>query len=117
MEGSGFCVAPEHLVLTAGRVQAGYRVGEALFGGLTPDTAHRGVIHMIGERPGSLHHTFSACLTAPPASVWSTPGTVDHDLTRVVSGIADTTLVPDRAAAETVLLLETLTRDPSAVRP
>lgn len=117
LEASGFRVAPEHLVLTAGRVRAGYRVGEALFGGLAPATAHRGVIHVIGERPGSLHHTFSAYVTAPPASVWSEPGTVDHDLTRVVSGIADTALAPDRAAAETVLLLESLTRDPSAVRP
>lgn len=42
---------------------------------------------------------------------------VDHNLTKVVSGIADTVLTPAQAAAETVLLLETLTRNRSADRP
>jgi ethanolamine ammonia-lyase large subunit len=115
--GKGYQVAPEHLVVTSGRVRAGYRIGELLYGGLAPSQAHRGIIHLIGERPGSLHHTFSAYITAPPASVWSEAGKVDHNLTKVVSGIADTALAPAPAAADTVLLLETLTRDPAADRP
>ena len=113
----GFHVAPEHLVVTAGRVRAGYRIGEVLYAGSAPVDSHRGIIHVIGERPGSLHHTFSAYITAPPASMWSEAGKVDHNVTKVVSGIADTALTPDRAAAETVLLLESLTRDLSADRP
>ncbi len=84
---------------------------------MAPAESHRGIIHVIGERPGSLHHTFSAYITAPPASVWGELGKVDHNLTKVVSGIADTALTPAQAAAETVLLLETLTRNRSADRP
>jgi hypothetical protein len=41
---------------------------------------------------------------------------VDHNVTKVVSGIADTALVPAQAATETVLLLESLTRDLAADR-
>lgn len=54
---------------------------------------------------------------APPASMWSEAGQVDPNLPKVVSGIADMALTPDRAEAETVLLLESLTRDLSADRP
>jgi ethanolamine ammonia-lyase large subunit len=75
------------------------------------------VIHVIGERPGSLHHTFSAYITAPSASVWSDIGRADHNITKVVSGIADTALTPATAAAETVRLLAGLMRDGSADRP
>jgi ethanolamine ammonia-lyase large subunit len=113
----GYQPAPENLVLTSGRVRAGYRIGELLSAGLAPADAHRGVIHVIGERPGSLHHTFSAYITAPAASVWSDIGRVDHNITKVVSGIADTALTPATAAAETVRLLEDLMRDGSADRP
>lgn len=114
LAGKGYQAAPEHLVVTAGRVRAGYRIGELLYAGLVPAELPRAVIHVIGERPGSLHHTFSAYITAPPASVWSELGKVDHNLTKVVSGIADTALPPAQAAADTVLLLETLTRNRSA---
>lgn len=117
LAGRGYQPARDHLVVTSGRVRAGYRIGERLYAGLAPAESHRGIIHVIGERPGSLHHTFSAYITAPPASVWSEAGKVDHNLTKVVSGIADTALTPARAAAETVLLLETLTRDSAAGRP
>ena len=112
----GYQPAPEHLVVTAGRVRAGYRIGELLYGELAPAKSHRGIIHVIGERPGSLHHTFSAYITAPSAAVWGKAGKVDHNVTKVVSGIADTALPPARAATETVLLLESLTRDPTANR-
>lgn len=99
--------APEILVLRGGRVRAGYRIGETLFG-RAPDTQdHKAIIHIIGERPGTMHHTFSAYITAPAASVW-TKGGIDHNITRVVSGVADTALKPVIAAKETAGLLADL---------
>lgn len=108
----GLRVAPGLLVVTHGRVRAGYRIGEILFGSLSTPDAPRAVVHLIGERPGSMHHTFSAYITAPEARVWGAgPGArrVDHDITRVVSGIADTALAPTPAAEETVRILVALT--------
>ncbi|WP_164016576.1 ethanolamine ammonia-lyase subunit EutB [Pyxidicoccus trucidator] len=105
---AGYTPAPEHLVLTSGRVRAGYRVGEALFGGLGDAARHRALIHVIGERPGTGHHTFSAYITAPAVEVWSQAGRVDHNITRVVSGVALTAYAPRLAAPETVRLLKQL---------
>jgi len=102
LEREGFRPASEHLVFTSGRVRAGYRVGEALFGGL--DGAF-GIVHVIGERPGTGHHTFSAYITAATGTAWGTPGTIDHDITKVVSGIANTALLPETGADETARLL------------
>ncbi|MFM2202173.1 MAG: hypothetical protein RL040_1373, partial [Bacteroidota bacterium] len=39
-------------------------------------------------------------VTAATASVWNEKGKVDHDITRVVSGISDTAYVPEKAAIE-----------------
>src|SRR6185503_2394843 len=89
----GFRAAPEHVVVTHGRVRAGYRIGETLFGGL-PGDARAAVVHVIGERPGNGHHTFSAYVTRMPARVWARPGVVDHNHTKVISNIADTALDP-----------------------
>ncbi|AMV22591.1 ethanolamine ammonia-lyase subunit EutB [Planctomyces sp. SH-PL14] len=103
-----FRVAPEHLVVRSGRVRAGYRIGEALFAGLD---GRRALIHVIGERPGSGHRTFSVYLTAPEGATWGATGTtgrVDHHLTRVVAGIANTALVPDKGADEVTRLLKEL---------
>lgn len=102
----GYRVAPEHLVLTSGRVRAGYLAGETLFGGVGQPTERRALIHVIGERPGTGHHTFSAYITAPAAQVWGTPGAVDHNITRVVSGVALTAYAPTLAAPETVRILK-----------
>jgi len=99
---AGLRPAPEHLVFTSGRVRAGYRVGETLFGGLD---GNYGVVHVIGERPGTGHHTFSAYLTAASGTEWGTTGKIDHNLTKVVSGIATTALLPRPAADETAGLL------------
>ena len=104
----GFRPAPEHLVVTSGRVRAGYRIGEVLFGGLATD-APAALVHVIGERPGNGHHTFSAYVTRLPARVWARPGVVDHNHTRVISNIADTALDPVLAARQTVALLKTAT--------
>ncbi len=99
--------ASQILVIRGGRVRAGYRIGEILFGERSDPREHRAVVHIIGERPGTMHHTFSAYITAPSASAWKKAG-IDHDSTRVVSGIADTALKPDPAARETVNIIQEL---------
>lgn len=103
---SGFKPAPENILVTSGRVRAGYRIGEAIFHNLAD---HRAILHIIGERPGTGHHTFSVYITAPQGDVWGQEGIVDHNITKVVSGIATTALAPNRGADETVKLLKTLT--------
>jgi len=73
--------------------------------------AHRwkkSIIHIIGERLGSGHHNFSAYLSAPSQSVWSQTGKVDHDISKVVSGISDTALTPDLAVVEVVEIFSKL---------
>ena len=99
---TGLDAAEENLVINSGRVRAGYRVGEALFRGLT---GQRAILHLIGERPGTGHHTFSVYITAPDGSVWSTPGKVDHNITKVVSGIASTALLPSEGVKDALKIL------------
>ena len=101
----GHIVAPEHIVVRAGRVRAGYRIGERLF---EDSQGRRALLHVIGERPGTGHHTFSVYVTALDASDWQKKGTVDHNVTKVVSGIALTALPPSEGADETVRVLKTL---------
>ena len=102
---NGFCTAPENLVVIGGRVRAGYRIGEQLFADNGNEASHKAVIHIIGERPGNGHQTFSAYIVAPQVKMWSEAGIVDHNHAKVVSGISDTTLDPQAAAVETVALL------------
>lgn len=108
LEKVGYKAAPDNLVLRQGRVRAGYQAGEILFGGVGDAKIPRAIVHVIGERPGSGHHAFSAYITAPPVSTWTQPGKVDHNITKVVSGIADTAYDPVLAAGETVRLLKLL---------
>ena len=97
------------IVVTNGRVRAGYRIGELLFGGLDPDVL-AAIVHVIGERPGNGHHTFSAYVTRLPARLWARRGVVDHNHTKVICNIADTALDPVLAAQQTAaLLLQTMT--------
>lgn len=98
----GLSVSDENLVISSGRVRAGYRVGEILFGGLK---ARRAILHVIGERPGTGHRTFSVYMTAPEGQVWGREGEVDHNITKVVSGVATTALKPVAGADEVVRLL------------
>lgn len=95
-------VAPQTVVVTGGRVRAGYRIGEALFSGLP---GRRAILHVIGERPGTGHRSFSVYMTDADGSIWSTPGSADHDITRVVAGIAATARDPAAAADEAVRIL------------
>ena len=108
LRAAGFRLAPEHVVVTNGRVRAGYQIGERLYGGLPDDGSRRAVLHVIGERPGSGHRAYSVYITAPAVGVWAKRGQVDHDITRVISGISDTSLDPRVAATQTVDLLRQL---------
>ncbi len=102
---AGFRVSDNNIVITHGRVRAGYRCGEELFGKGSVTNAAKGIVHIIGERPGSGHHNFSAYLSAPLVSTWKEKGKLDHNISKVVSGISDTALKPERAAKETVEIL------------
>ncbi|QSQ27687.1 ethanolamine ammonia-lyase subunit EutB [Pyxidicoccus parkwayensis] len=104
---AGWHVAPEHVVVKYGRVRAGYQVGELLFGD-AEESAPRALVHVIGERPGSGHHAFSAYLSAPSARAWGVQGRVDHDITRLIAGISDTSVRPEAAAREAVRILAEL---------
>jgi ethanolamine ammonia-lyase large subunit len=101
-----FKPAPENIVVNSGRVRAGYQIGEILY---AQSKGTKSLLHVIGERPGTGHRTFSVYITAPDGQVWSSSGRVDHNITKVVSGIASTALSPTLAAKETVRLLRSLT--------
>ncbi len=101
----GYQAAPEQIVLTSGRVRAGYRIGETLFADLQQP---RAILHVIGERPGTGHHTFSIYITAPTGDTWSQAGKVDDNITKVVSGVATTALAPTAGASQTVQILKTM---------
>jgi ethanolamine ammonia-lyase large subunit len=94
--------SPASLVVTSGRVRAGYRIGEAIFSGLS---GPRTIIHLIGERPGTGHHTLSAYLTTADGTAWSNANQVDHNITKVVSGIGVTALAPSKAAHDIMAAL------------
>lgn len=100
---AGMSVAKENIVVTGGRVRAGYQVGENVF----TNCGDAGmVIHVIGERPGSGHHAFSAYVAQAGQNVWCKAGEMDHDSVKVVSGISDTGLKPVAAARETVSIIK-----------
>jgi len=102
---AGFRVSPKNIVVDAGRVRAGYRIGEQLFGGRKGRFT---LLHVIGERPGSGHHTMSIYMTVADGDFWGKADAVDHNITKVVSGIADTALTPDRGAIEAAKILRTM---------
>lgn len=105
LESNGFNVAPDNMLVHSGRVRTGYRIGEILF---AKSEGRRNLLHIIGERPGTGHHTFSVYLTSAMASDWEVPDTVDHNITKVVSGIATTAFAPEPAAIETVKILTSI---------
>jgi len=103
-----FSLNKRPIAIRYGRVRAGYSAGETLFG-KTGDSVHC-IIHIIGERPGTMHRNYSAYLTVAKGNVWSIPGKVDHDITRVVSGISDTAYHPEIAADEVAKLITEMMR-------
>ncbi|CAM4364092.1 ethanolamine ammonia-lyase subunit EutB [Zobellia nedashkovskayae] len=105
LKNSGYSVSSKNIVIKHGRVRAGYACGEILFGKRNTSES-KGIVHIIGERPGSGHHNFSAYLTTAPTSTWTNSGTVDHNISKVVSGISDTSLTPKIAAKQTKTILD-----------
>ncbi len=101
----GLNAAPENLLVTAGRVRTGYRIGETLFANAADP---RTILHIIGERPGTGHHTFSVYITQASGEQWGEPNNVDHNITKVVSGIASTALQPRQGVIAVMELLESI---------
>ncbi|MDI3285727.1 ethanolamine ammonia-lyase subunit EutB [Polyangium sp. 15x6] len=115
LEKAGYKVAPEHIVCTSGRVRAGYHVGEILFGKIADKQSRRAIVHIIGERPGSEHRAFSVYMTIPTVAYWAEAGKVDHDITSVLAGLADTTYAqnePVESAKQVVTQLNNLKAKP-----
>jgi ethanolamine ammonia-lyase large subunit len=108
LQNLNYSVSNKNILITSGRVRAGYACGELLFGNKNEPSKNHGIVHIIGERPGSGHHNFSAYLTVASSSLWNRKGMVDHNISRVVSGISDTALQPKEAAQLTVKILEDL---------
>jgi ethanolamine ammonia-lyase large subunit len=96
-------MSEKNIVVTSGRVRAGYRIGELLFEKADPK-AFRGILHIIGERPGTMHHSYSVYITVTKGKTW-TEKKIDHDITRLVCNIADTALDPREAARETITII------------
>ena len=108
LQNRSYKLSNKNIVITGGRVRAGYACGEILFGKKSKQPGNHGIIHIIGERPGSGHHNFSAYLTVAPSNTWNAKGVVDHNISRVVSGISDTALSPEIAAQDTVKIMDQL---------
>ncbi|HTP66976.1 MAG TPA: ethanolamine ammonia-lyase [Geobacteraceae bacterium] len=96
-------MSDKNIVVTNGRVRAGYRIGEILFQNADP-YSFRGILHIIGERPGTMHHSYSVYITVAKGDVWSDKK-IDHDITKLVCNIAETALSPKEAARETVTII------------
>jgi len=92
-----------NIVVTGGRVRAGYRIGELLFEKADPK-AFRGILHIIGERPGTMHHSYSVYITVVKGNKWAQKK-IDHNVTKLVCNIADTALDPKKAAGETITII------------
>jgi ethanolamine ammonia-lyase large subunit len=112
---AGVPMSDRNILVTSGRVRAGYRIGETLFERADP-RSFRGILHIIGERPGTMHHAYSVYITVAKGEVWAGKR-VDHNITKLVSNIADTALPPREAARETLTIIrEVVGRDVSGSR-
>ena len=96
-------VSQQPIVIRNGRVRAGYQIGEELF----KDNTHEKhcILHIIGERPGTIHRNFSVYITVADTKDWKTPGKIDHNITRVISGISDTAYHPADESLEVANLI------------
>jgi ethanolamine ammonia-lyase large subunit len=104
LQAAGLTVDKKNIIITSGRVRAGYMVGDVLFDKADPNKP-RAVVHIIGERPGTGQNAFSVYIAAPKAKVWAEKK-VDHDIVKVVSGISKQATKPEDAAKQTVRLLK-----------
>jgi ethanolamine ammonia-lyase large subunit len=103
---AGVPVNDRYILVNSGRVRVGYRIGEILFERADP-FSYRGILHIIGERPGTMHHSYSVYITVAKGRVWADKG-IDHDITKLVCNIADTALSPREAAKETITIIREL---------
>jgi len=106
LKNAGFTVGEKNIVVTNGRVRAGYAIGSILFAKADPNKP-KAIVHVIGERPGTMHHSYSVYISAPKSQVWAEKK-CDHDITKVVCNISNTSLMPEQAAKDTVTLLKEL---------
>jgi len=67
---AGAKVSETNIVVTSGRVRAGYEIGELLFENSDPNR-FKGILHIIGERPGTTHHSYSVYITVLKGKVWT----------------------------------------------
>jgi ethanolamine ammonia-lyase large subunit len=104
LQNAGLTVDKTNLVITDGRVRAGYAVGDILYAKADPNKPHA-VVHIIGERPGTGQNAFSVYIAAPKGKVWAAKQ-VDHNIVKVVCGISNMATKPEAAARETVRLLK-----------
>jgi len=100
---AGAVVNEKNIVVTSGRVRAGYESGCILFEKSDPNKL-KGILHIIGERPGTMHHSYSVYITVAKGKAWADKK-IDHDITKVVCNIADTALAPKEAAKETLTIV------------
>ncbi|WP_341486776.1 ethanolamine ammonia-lyase [Pararhizobium sp. A13] len=100
---AGVPMSDKNILVTSGRVRVGYRIGEVLFEKAEPNS-FRGILHVIGERPGTMHHAYSVYITVAKGKGWSEKK-IDHDITKLVSNVADTALPPKDAARETLTII------------
>jgi len=103
---AGITVGEQNIVVTSGRVRAGYAIGDILFGKSDPNK-HRVVLNIIGERPGTGQNAYSVYIAAPKAKVWAEKK-CDHNIVKVVCGISNQATKPDEAAKMTVKLIKEL---------
>ena len=104
LQEAGLTVGEKNILVTSGRVRAGYAVGNILFGKSDP-AKKRIVMHIIGERPGTGQNAFSVYIAAPKAQVWADKK-CDHNIVKVVCGISNKGLKPEDAAKQTVKILK-----------
>lgn len=107
LQAAGMTVDKKNIIITSGRVRAGYMVGDVLFANGDPNKP-RAIVHIIGERPGTGQNAFSVYIAAPKAKVW-TEKKVDHNIVKVVCGISKQATKPVDAAKQTVKLIKEMT--------
>jgi len=107
LQEAGYTVDEKNIVISGGRVRAGYAIGDILFGKADP-AKPKAVLHIIGERPGTGQDAYSVYIAAPKAQVW-TEKKCNHDIVRVVCGISTMATKPTDAAKTTVRILKEMT--------
>jgi ethanolamine ammonia-lyase large subunit len=100
---AGAVVSEKNIVVTSARVRAGYEIGQVLYEKSDPNKL-KGILHIIGERPGTMHHSYSVYITVAKGKAWAQKR-IDHDITKLVCNIAETALPPKEAANETLTII------------